>query len=88
MGLLTPVGRPQVRRSDQPTRRAFDMHEKHSVNFWIGNLLLGLALVSLFFLGRLWELMGVWAMGLWMVLAGAGVYFLMTDKDTPSSFPD
>lgn len=64
------------------------MQRKHSVNFWIGNLLLGLALVSMFFLSRLWELMGVWAMGLWMALAGAGMYFLMTDKDTPSSFPD
>jgi hypothetical protein len=64
------------------------MRAKHSVNFWIGNLLLGLALVSLFFLGRLWELMGVWAMGLWMALAGAGMYFLMTDQDTPSSFTD
>jgi hypothetical protein len=42
----------------------------------------------MFFLGRLWELMGAWAMALWMALAGVGMYFLMTDKDTPSSFPD
>ncbi len=61
---------------------------KHGVNFWLGNLLLLLALVSMFFLGRLWEWLGVWAMALWMILAGAGVYFLMADKDHPSSFPD
>lgn len=64
------------------------MREKHGVNFWLGNLLLGLALVSMFFLGRLWELMGVWAMALWMVLAGAGMYFLLADHDSPTSFPD
>lgn len=61
---------------------------KHSLNFWIGNGFLGLALICLFFLNRLWELIGVWAMVLWMVLAGVGMYFLMTDKESPSSFPD
>lgn len=61
---------------------------KHSLNFWLGNGLLGLALVSLFFLNRLWELLGVWAMVLWMGLAGIGMYLLMTDKESPSSFPD
>lgn len=61
---------------------------KHSLNFWLGNGLLGLALVSLFFLNRLWELLGVWAMVLWMGLAGIGMYFLMTDKESPTSFPD
>jgi len=61
---------------------------KHGPNFWIGNGLLGLALVSLFFLNHLWELLGVWAMVLWMGLAGVGMYFLLTDKDSPSSFPD
>ena len=53
----------------------------HGRNFWIGNALLGLALVILFFLGHLWESLGVWAMGLWMLLAAAGIYLLMTDKD-------
>ncbi len=61
---------------------------KQSLNFWIGNGLLGLALIGLFFLNRLWEMIGVWAMVLWMALAGIGMYFLMSDKDTPSSFPD
>lgn len=61
---------------------------KHGLNFWIGNGILGLALVSLFFLNRLWELIGVWAMALWMGLAGIGMYFLMTDKESTSHFPD
>ncbi|MCS6785415.1 MAG: hypothetical protein NZ524_00060 [Thiobacillaceae bacterium] len=60
---------------------------KHGVNFWIGNTLLAASLVSLFFLGQLWGLFGVWAMVLWMVLAGAGVYFLLTEKGS-STFPD
>lgn len=60
----------------------------HGPKFWIGNALLALALVMLFFLGALWEQLGVWAMGLWMALAGAGMYFLMTDKGSTSNFPD
>ncbi|MCU0841387.1 MAG: hypothetical protein MUC79_06670 [Thiobacillaceae bacterium] len=60
----------------------------HGSRFWIGNALLALALVMLFFLGALWAHLGVWAMGLWMALAGAGMYFLMTDKGASSSLPD
>ncbi len=61
---------------------------KHGLNFWIGNGLLGLALVSLFYINRLWELFGVWAMVFWMGLAAIGMYFLLTDEDSPTSFPD
>lgn len=62
--------------------------ERHGPAFWLGNGLLGLALIMMFFLGALWEALGVWAMGLWMALAGAGMYFLMRDKGPPSNFPD
>ena len=65
------------------------MHDiKHGPKFWIGNALLGLALVMMFFLGALWEQLGVWAMALWMVLAGMGMYFVMADKGGSSTLPD
>jgi len=56
----------------------------HSASFWIGNALLGLALVVLIFQGRLWEMMGSLAMLLWMGMAGAGIYLVTRDKG-PSS---
>lgn len=58
-------------------------------NFVIGNILLGLAALMLFFFVPLWELMGVVALFLWMVLAAAGVYFIVKDKDiTPGGPPN
>jgi len=56
---------------------------KHGRNFWIGNALLGIALVMLLFLGHLWEYLGVWAMALWMLLAGVGMALVMKDKGGP-----
>lgn len=62
---------------------------KHGPRFWIGNALLATALLSLFFMGPLSENLGVWAMVLWMVLAGVGMYVLMTDKgEPPPGLPD
>ncbi len=61
---------------------------QHGARFWIGNGLLALALVALFFLGALWEHLGAGAMLLWMGLAGAGMYFVMADKGGSSSLPD
>ena len=60
----------------------------HSPGFWFGNILLGLSLVMLIFLGPLWEIMGSWAMGLWMLLAGAGFYLITRDKGPTSPYPD
>jgi len=57
-------------------------------NFWLGNGLLAVALVMMFFLGSLWEQLGGLAMLLWMAIAGAGMYFLMQDKGPPGGFPD
>lgn len=62
---------------------------KHGTRFWVGNGILAAALLSLFFMGPLSQRMGVWAMVLWMVLAGVGMYFLMTDKGgPPPGMPD
>lgn len=61
---------------------------QHTPNFWIGNALLGLSLVMLIFLGSLWEALGVWAMVLWMALAGIGMYLVTKDKGPSSNMPD
>ena len=63
-----------------------DPHRKPS--FWIGNSLLALALAMLFFLGPLSELLGAWAMVLWMGLAGVGMYLITKDKGPSSNMPD
>lgn len=57
---------------------------KQRIQFWLGNGLLGAALLTLFFLGPLSELLGMGAMLLWMALAGAGMYFVMQDKGPKS----
>lgn len=57
------------------------------IKFTIGNILLALALITLLFMGSLSDHLGVWAMGLWMGLAGVGIYFIMTDKSDPGE-PD
>jgi hypothetical protein len=63
-----------------------DPHQKPA--FWVGNGLLGLALAMLFFLGPLSELIGVWAIVLWMGLAGVGMYLITRDKGPTSNLPD
>lgn len=63
------------------------MNHSPRPKFLIGNLLLALALGTLFFMGSLSERFGLWAVGLWMVLAAAGIYFIMTEKGEPSE-PD
>ncbi|OYY93777.1 MAG: hypothetical protein B7Y41_09935 [Hydrogenophilales bacterium 28-61-23] len=63
-----------------------DPHQKPA--FWIGNGMLALALAMLFFLGPLSELLGGWAMVLWMGLAGVGMYLITKDKGPTSNMPD
>jgi hypothetical protein len=63
-----------------------DPHQKPG--FWLGNGLLGLALAMLFFLGPLSELLGAWAMALWMGLAGVGMYLITKDKGPTNNLPD
>jgi hypothetical protein len=55
--------------------------------FVIGNALLGVALLLLFFIDRLWAYIGSWAMGAWMVIAGIGMYLVMSEKRS-SNLPD
>lgn len=50
---------------------------ENSNNFLIGNVILGIALLLLLFMGSAWEALGMAAMVLWVALVVAGVYFLM-----------
>ena len=63
-----------------------DPHQKPA--FWVGNGLLGLALALLFFLGPISEILGGWAMVLWMGLAAVGIYLITKDKGPSSELPD
>ncbi len=63
-----------------------DPHQKPT--FWIGNGMLALALAMLFFLGPISELLGGWAMVLWMGLAAVGMYLITKDKGPSHDLPD
>ncbi|MDO9636000.1 MAG: hypothetical protein Q7I95_03480 [Thiobacillus sp.] len=63
-------------------------HGKHSRNFWIGNGVLALAMLMMFFMGPLSDALGIWAAVLWMVLAAVGVALLMSDKSGDPPEPD
>ncbi|EIJ33470.1 hypothetical protein [Thiothrix nivea] len=54
-----------------------DQDPEQQRNFWIGNGLLGLALLMLFFMEPLSEMLGMGAVAAWMVCAAAGTYFIM-----------
>lgn len=58
-----------------------------TLNFWIGNGLLAVAMLLLLFMGAIWEQLGGIAMMLWIGLVIAGVYFLMKDKGSSSNMP-
>lgn len=45
--------------------------------FWLGNGLLALALLLLLFMDPLSQMLGVGAVALWMIVAAAGMYFIM-----------
>lgn len=61
---------------------------KHGPKFWLGNVLLTLAFVCLFFMASLSAYLGVWAMVLWMALAAAGFYLLTADKGGSTNPPE
>ena len=61
---------------------------KHRRNFWIGNAVLALAMLLLFFMGPLSNALGIWAALLWMVLAAAGMGLIMSDKSEEPPAPD
>ena len=61
---------------------------KHSRNFWVGNAVLALAMLLLFFMGPLSNALGIWAAVLWMALAAVGMALLMSDKTDEPPSPD
>lgn len=62
--------------------------EKHSSNFWIGNGILAVAMLTLLFMGPLSDALGIWAAVLWMVLAAVGMALVMSDKGGEPPSPD
>jgi len=56
--------------------------------FWAGNGVLVVALVVLLAMDLLWEVIGMWAMVLWVALVGMGVYLVISDRREPPSFHD
>ena len=64
------------------------MHDSEkSARFWLGNAILAVAMAMLLFMGKLWEIMGSSAMGLWIATVAAGAWLLLSDKGDPPSFP-
>ncbi len=55
--------------------------EQFSSTFWLGNAILGVAMVFLLFFGSAWESLGVTAMVVWVGMVGLGVYLIMQKKD-------
>jgi len=61
---------------------------KRSHNFWIGNVVLTVAMLTLFFMGPLSDALGIWAAILWMMLAAVGMALVMSDKREEPPAPD
>ena len=61
---------------------------KRSRNFWIGNGVLTVAMLTLLFMGPLSDALGIWAAVLWMVLAAVGMTLVMSDKSDEPPSPD
>lgn len=56
------------------------MNARHRRNFWLGNGVLAVAMLMMFFMGPLSDALGIWAAVIWMVLAALGVALIMSDK--------
>ena len=61
---------------------------KRRHNFWIGNGVLAVAMLTLLFMGPLSDALGIWAAVLWMVLAAVGMALVMSDKSDEPPSPD
>jgi hypothetical protein len=61
---------------------------KRSRNFWLGNGVLVLAMLMMFFMGPLSDALGIWAAVLWMVMAALGMGLIMSDKSDDPPAPD
>lgn len=55
--------------------------EPSRISFYLGNAVLAIAAISLFFFGELWSLLGTGALFLWMTLVIVGVYLIWRDRD-------
>jgi Na+/melibiose symporter-like transporter len=64
------------------------LNVKRSRNFWIGNAILAVAMLTMFFMGPLSDALGIWAAVIWMVLAAVGVALIMSDKTDEPPAPD
>ncbi|ABI57378.1 hypothetical protein ACN2MM_10930 [Alkalilimnicola ehrlichii MLHE-1] len=53
---------------------------KTSHHMTLGHLFLGLSVLVLLFVGPLWERLGVGVLVLWVLLAGVGMYFFLSDR--------
>lgn len=58
---------------------------KHGTKFWAGNTVLVAAFFCLFFMGELSQVLGMWAMVLWMALTALGFYLIYQVKEPPST---
>jgi hypothetical protein len=63
------------------------LDRKTKPGFILGNVLLGVSLLMLLFMDRLWGFLGIWAMAAWMGLAGLGMYLVMGEKRS-AELPD
>lgn len=61
---------------------------KYTRNFWIGNAVLAVAMLMMFFMGPLSDALGIWAAVLWMVVAAVGMGLIMSDKSEEPPAPD
>ena len=61
---------------------------KHNRNFWLGNAILAVAMLTLIFMGQLSNVLGIWAPVIWMVLAAVGVTVLMSGKSEEPPEPE
>jgi hypothetical protein len=61
---------------------------KHNRNFWLGNSILAVAMLTLLFMGPLSDALGIWAAVIWMVLAAVGMALVMSDRSDEPPAPD
>lgn len=64
------------------------MNARHRRNFWLGNGVLAVAMLMMFFMGPLSDALGIWAAVIWMVLAALGVALIMSDKTDEPPAPE
>lgn len=63
------------------------MNTRHR-KFWLGNGILAVAMLMMFFMGPLSDALGIWAAVIWMVLAALGVALIMSDKTDEPPAPE